>query len=190
MFSTLNKLSETSENVAFGLLLLQEMENKNLLFFFLLQCVINVAMFDKDATFSRSEYFKTLENKQLLGHVVKRFESPTLISCSHSCLRNTWCTSTNFKLFSEKNNKGTCELNKYSISPLDVQSTELNDQQGVIFSMFFKVMYHKLIKFHPSIFFLKFNRFPSLVTPSNNKYCLWPVQNHVKRHCSITNKGI
>ena len=112
------------------------------LFFLLLQCVINVAIFNiaKDATLSRSAYFKTLENKRLMGHVVKRFESPSLMSCSHSCLRNTWCTSTNFKLFSEDNIKGTCELNKHSISPLDEESTSLNDQLGVIFSMFFKVM--------------------------------------------------
>ena len=58
--------SETSENVAFGLLLLQEMENKNLLFFFLLQCATNVAIFDKYATYSRSEYLKTPQAAQAL----------------------------------------------------------------------------------------------------------------------------
>ena len=128
------------------------MEAKRFLLFFFLQCVINLAIFDtsKDATFSRSAYFKTLENKRLMGHVVKRFESPSLISCSHSCLRNAWCTSTNFKLFSENNNKGTCELNNQSISPLDADSTELNDQPGIVFSMFFKVMYFTE---HPSILF-------------------------------------
>jgi len=47
----------------------------------------------------------------------------------------------NFKLFSENKKKGTCELNKYGISPLDAESTALNDQQGVIFSIFFKVMF-------------------------------------------------
>ena len=149
MFSTLNKLSKTSGNVAFGLLLLQEMEDKNVLLFLLLQCVINVAIFDagKGATCSHSAYFKTLENKLLMDHVVKRFQSPSLMSCSHSCLRNTWCTSTNFKLFSKKNNRGTCELNKDTISPLDVESTELNDQQCATFSMFFKVTYYKGVSF-------------------------------------------
>ena len=106
MFSTLNKLSETSENAAFDL---QEIKDKKALFFFFFECVINVAIFDagKDATFSRSDYFKTLENKRLLGHVVKRLQSPSLMSCSHSCLRNTLCTSTDFNLFSENNNKRT-----------------------------------------------------------------------------------
>ena len=134
------------------------MEAKRFLLFFFLQCVINLAIFDtsKDATFSRSAYFKTLENKRLMGHVVKRFESPSLISCSHSCLRNAWCTSTNFELFSENNNKGTCELNKHSISPLDAESTELNDQPGITFSMFFKVMYFTE---HPSTLFFSHNRF-------------------------------
>ena len=126
------------------------MEAKNLLLFFLLICVMNVAIFDtaKDATFSRSTYFKTLENKRLLGHVVKRFESPSLMSCSHSCLRNTWCASTNFKLFSENNNKGICELNKYSSFPLDSESS-LNNQHGVVFSMIFQVIYCYLISNHP-----------------------------------------
>ena len=119
------------------------MEAKNLLPFFLLQCLTNVAIFDagKDATFSRSAYFKTLENKRLLGHVVKRFQSPSLMSCSHSCLRNTWCASTNFKLFSENNNKGICELNKYSRFPLDSESS-LNNQHGVVYSMIFQVIYY------------------------------------------------
>ena len=145
------------------------MEAKNLLLFFLLQCVINVAIFDvgKDATFSRSAYFKTLKNKRLMGHVVKRFQSPSLMSCSHSCLRNTWCTSTNFKLFSENNNNGTCELNKYTISPLDVESTSLKDQHGVIFSMIFKVMYFKLISNHPNLDLLDFRNLKM-----TNKCCL------------------
>ena len=127
------------------------MKAKNLLYFFLLQCVINVAIFDtgKDAAFSLSAYLKTLENKRLMGHVVKRFESPSLLSCSYSCLRNTWCTSTNFKLFSENSNKGTCELNKHTISPLDAESTDLNDQHGVVFSLLFEVMYYKLISIPP-----------------------------------------
>ena len=151
------------------------MDGRNLLLFFLLQCVMNVAIFDtgKDnATFSRSAYFKTLENKRLMGHVVKRFEAPGFMSCSHSCLRNTWCTSTNFKLFSENNSKGTCELNKHAISPLDTKSTNLNDQHGVTFSIFFKVMYYKMIILHPSIFFPRFHRFPSSAK-TTKKYCLW-----------------
>ena len=94
------------------------------------------------------------------------------MSCSHSCLRNTWCTSTNFKLFSENNNKRTCELNKDAIFPLDVESTDLNYQLGVAFSMFFKVLYYKLIKLHPSIFFLKVNRFSSFAK-TKKKCCLW-----------------
>ena len=124
---------------------------KNLLPLLLLQCVIKVAVFDaaKDASFARPAYFKTLKNKRLLGHVVKRLKAPSLISCSHSCLRKTWCTSTNFKLFTENNNKGICELNKFTRYPLYVDSTDLNDQHGVIFSMIFKVMYLELISNHP-----------------------------------------
>ena len=137
------------------------MKAKRLLLFFFLQCVINVAIFDasEEVSLSRSAYFKTLENKRLIGHVVKRFESSSLMSCSHSCLRNAWCTSTNFKLFSENNNRGTCELNKH-ISPLD-ESTDLNDQQGITFSMLFELWYFKLISIRPYHFLSYCDRFLS-----------------------------
>ena len=85
--------------------------------------------------FSRSSYFRTLENKQLKGYVVKRFDSPSLLSCGLQCMRNEWCTSTNYKM---KNGKGTCELNKHDISLID-ENINFRDQQGVTFSMPLKV---------------------------------------------------
>ena len=87
---------------------------------------------------SRSGYFVTRENKRLLGHVIKRFGSPSLLSCSQSCLRSSWCTSTNFKESSKLRDKGTCELNKHDSAPIN-EDTELVDQPGVSFSMFLKV---------------------------------------------------
>ena len=86
--------------------------------------------------YSRSLYFRTLENKQLKGYVVKRFDSPSLLSCGQQCMRNDWCTSTNYKMSSKKDGKGTCELNKHDIS-LNIinENTNFNYQQGVIFSM-------------------------------------------------------
>ena len=86
----------------------------------------------------RSAYLITRENRQLLGHAVKRFESRGLMPCSQSCLRNPWCTSTNFKESSEKNNKGICELNKHKIA-LIMEDNKLIDQRGVTFSAFLKV---------------------------------------------------
>ena len=90
------------------------------------------------ATFSRSSYFTKRENKQLKGYVVKRFDSPSLLSCNQQCMRNTWCTSTNYKMTSKEDGKGTCELNKHDISLID-EDAELIDQQGVTFSMLLKV---------------------------------------------------
>ena len=86
----------------------------------------------------RSSYFKTLTNKQLLGYVVKRFRSPSLLSCGQRCLMSSWCTSTNFKSFSEKDGKGTCELNAHNIS---VSNEHINaeDREQVTFSMRLKV---------------------------------------------------
>ena len=90
------------------------------------------------ATFSRASYFTTRENKQLKGYVVKRFDSPSLLSCDQQCVRNAWCTSTNYKMSSKKDGKGTCELNKHDISLDD--DTNFDDQQGVTFSMLLKVV--------------------------------------------------
>ena len=90
-------------------------------------------------SFSRSSYFTTRENKQLKGYVVKRFDSPSLLSCSQQCMRKVWCTSTNYKMSSKKDGKGTCELNKHDIYLID-ENTNFHNQQGVTFSTLVKVM--------------------------------------------------
>ena len=87
---------------------------------------------------SRSAKFATRVNKRLPGHVVSHFASPSLISCSQSCLKSSWCTSTNFKESLKQGGKGTCELNKREKAPIG-EDTELVDQPGVSFSMFLKV---------------------------------------------------
>ena len=105
----------------------------------LFQEMINVCYLTaaEDATTSsRSAYFTTHENQRLEGHVVEQFESPSSISCSYSCLKNPWCTSTNFNLLSEKNDQGTCELNKHVV--LD-ENAEFHEQDGVTFSLILKV---------------------------------------------------
>ena len=105
--------------------------------------ILHEILFNTTAVFaaeenSRSGYFVTRENKRLPGHVVKRFSSPSLMSCSQSCLRNSWCTSTNFKESFKQIDKGTCELNKHESAPNN-EDIELVDQPGVTFSMFLEV---------------------------------------------------
>ena len=105
--------------------------------------ILHETLFNTTAVFaaeenSRSGYFVTRENKRLPGHVVKRSESASLMSCSQSCLRSSWCTSTNFKESSMQSDKGTCELNKHENASVN-EDTELVDQPGVTFSMFLKV---------------------------------------------------
>ena len=115
------------------------MEAKSVLLFFLFQGIIYTVIFaaDEDST-SRSAYFTTWENNRLDGYVVKRFESPSFISCSQSCLRNAWCSSTNFKMSSEEDGKGTCELNKHDSSLIN-ENTDFYEEEGVTFSMLLKV---------------------------------------------------
>ena len=115
------------------------MEGESALKLFLLQTIaVFFAEVNADSTFSRSSYFKTRENKQLKGYVFKRFDSPSLLSCDQQCMRNAWCTSTNYKVSSKKDGKGTCKLNKHGISLID-ENSEFHDQQGVTFSVLLKV---------------------------------------------------
>ena len=106
---------------------------------FLFQAIaVFFAEANADSTFSRSSYFTTHEDKQLKGYVVKRFDSPSLLWCDQQCMRYAWCTSTNYKMSSKKDGKGTCELNKHDISLID-ENAEFVDQRGVTFSMLLKV---------------------------------------------------
>ena len=115
------------------------MEGESALKLFLLQTIaVFFAEVNADSTFSRSSYFTTRENKQLKGYVVKRFDSPSLLSCGQQCIRNAWCTSTNYKMSTKKDGKGTCELNKHDISLLD-ENAEFVDQPGGTFSILLKV---------------------------------------------------
>jgi len=109
---------------------------KDVFFVILIQRVVYFAAFASDEeSLYRSAYFTTHENKRLQGHVVKRFESPSLMSCSQLCLRNSWCTSTNFMMSSKKDDKGTCELNKHDIN----EDIKFHDQEDVTFSLLLKV---------------------------------------------------
>ena len=117
------------------------MESANVLFAILFQYALYIPVFavDERSTSSRSSYFTTRENKRLEGHVVKRFNSPSLLSCGHQCMRNAWCTSANFKMPSKENGQGTCELNQHNISVVEGGNTHFRDEQGIIFLMFLKV---------------------------------------------------
>ena len=106
-----------------------------------------VFSFEEISAFSRSLYFITRENKQLEGYVVKRFDSPSLLSCGQQCMRYAWSTSTNYKMLFEKDGKGTCELNKHDISLVD-ENANFHDQQGVTFSMLLVIS--KMLILEPS----------------------------------------
>ena len=90
---------------------------------------------------SLSAYFASREHKRLAGHEVKRFNSLSFTSCIHSCLRSSWCTSTNFMESFKQADKGTCELNRHDIGPFN-GDTNLIDQPGVIFSVIIKVIFN------------------------------------------------
>lgn len=118
------------------------MDPKLIFLFILFQGMVNVSVLAAEGNSSSSgfAYFTTRENKRLEGHVVKRFESASLMSCDHLCLRNAWCTSTNFEAPSGNNGKGTCELNKHGAIDED-KNNKFHEQQGVTFSLRQKVKY-------------------------------------------------
>ena len=115
------------------------MASVKIVMFFLLQAT-SVFSAGEVAMFSSSSYFITRENTRLKEYVVKRFDSPSLLSCSQQCMRNAWCTSSNYKMSSKKDGKGSCELNKHDISLIN-ENTNFYDQQGVTFSTLLKVIY-------------------------------------------------
>ena len=129
------RVDEHSQSV----LSLRVMKTKHFWLFFLRQVIVNALILAADDNCaSRSAFFATRENNRLDGYVVKWFESPSFISCSQSCLRNTWCSSTNFKMFPENDGKGTCELNKHDSSLIN-ENTNFYEEEDVTFSMLLKV---------------------------------------------------
>ena len=99
----------------------------------------NLLATNNNSEFSRFNHFKPWDNRQLLRYVVKQFNSPSLLSCAQQCPLTAWCTSTNFKLFSKKDSKRTCELNKHDISVVN-ENVNFAEQKGVIFSLLLKVI--------------------------------------------------
>ncbi|XP_022779754.1 uncharacterized protein LOC111321200 isoform X1 [Stylophora pistillata] len=94
-----------------------------------------LALADGGCSTNCSEYFLTQENRRLMGFVMQRFESQSLLSCSLSCLQQSWCTSINFKLIS-LDGKGICELNK---SDFDSDTgSKLYAVPGITFSKLLK----------------------------------------------------
>ena len=102
-------------------------------FVFLRLIQLSVFAAEENFILSLSELFAVHENKCLTGYAVKKLKSPSLMICNHSCLRNSRCTSTNFKESSLEIGKGTCELNEHG------EDTEFEDEQGVTFSIVQKV---------------------------------------------------
>ena len=108
-----------------------------ILTFFLFQT--SAVLCDEENFASRRSAFSVMqENKRLRGNVVKRFYSPSLLSCGKRRIGNAWCTSTDYKMSSKKDDKGTCELNKHHISLIN-ENTNFHDLQAVTFLMLMKV---------------------------------------------------
>ena len=112
------------------------MNGRKVSLFILLQILAYVPFLVAVSGLSRSAYFTTRENKRLTGQLIKRVDSPSMMSCSLLCLRDAWCTSTNF---SKKKGKETCELNKHGV--IDKNNYNFHDQEGVTFSLLLKVKY-------------------------------------------------
>ena len=111
------------------------MDAEKVFLIILFQGIVTVIIFADEKVFtnSHSAYFTKRR-----GHVLKRFEFPYLLSCGDSCLRNSWCTSTNFKTV-YKNCQGTRELNKHET--ID-GNANFHDEQGLTFSKLRKVMHY------------------------------------------------
>ncbi|XP_078380600.1 retinoschisin-like isoform X2 [Oculina patagonica] len=119
------------------------MQAEKILFFTLFQVMINStvlkALEEPSMTpNSRSAFFVSRKNTRLVGHVIKWLKASSLTSCSQLCVSKSWCTSTNFITYFNKDGKGTCELNKHDSKPLIDEFEKLQNQQGVTFSLLLK----------------------------------------------------
>ncbi|XP_020601598.1 EGF-like repeat and discoidin I-like domain-containing protein 3 isoform X1 [Orbicella faveolata] len=118
------------------------MQGKKVLLFILFQEIMNVADLNtvekpSVTSTSRSAFFVSRKNTRLVGHAIKWFYSPSLLSCGQLCLSKTWCTSINFKMSSKEDGKGTCELNKHNWPLIDEYGI-LQSQHGVTFALLIK----------------------------------------------------
>ena len=101
-------------------------------------CVLGTVAFAAEEGNNRSAYFISRSNKRLEGKTVRTIDSPSLLSCSQTCLKHLWCTSTNFQESFGKTSKGNCELNRHEFSPLN-DETQLTDKAGSTFALVLKV---------------------------------------------------
>ena len=118
-------------------------ECKDVLLLFLIQTIpIFLVEEDVDSMFSCSSYFTIRENKRFKGYVVKRFDSPSLLSCDQQCMSNAWYTSTNYEMSSNKDDKGTCEVNKkHNISLINEHNTFLHCEMGATLALLLSALF-------------------------------------------------
>lgn len=86
-------------------------------------------------------FFEIKDNKCFYGYVFKCLELFSLILCICLCIEIDWCFFINFKVFFKDEENGMCELNEYFIVD---ENIGFNDEEGVIFLMFIKVICYKL----------------------------------------------
>ena len=101
----------------------------------LIFCCISATVFADDEHF-RSSYFINAENRRLAAQMAKRVYSASVLSCSHACLKNPWCFSTNFK--HRTSGEGVCELIKHDSYSAD-NNNKIIHQPGNTFTMILKV---------------------------------------------------
>ena len=101
----------------------------------LIFCCISATVFADDDHF-RSSYFINAENRRLAAQMPKRVYFDSVLSCSHACLKNPWCFSSNFKFGA--GGEGVCELIKYHSNSAD-NNNKIIHQPGNTFTVIPKV---------------------------------------------------
>ena len=94
------------------------MECTKVLFFFLLQCTADFST-EENSIFSRSSYLKFEKISSLRYTLSNCLILPV---CLLLCMENAWCSSTNYKMSSKKDGKGTCELGTNTTSLSSVKT--------------------------------------------------------------------
>ena len=104
-----------------------------LLWCVLVKCIQGFAQGPGHAEGRRFESISTREDWKLAGHVFKVLRSPSLLSCSQTCLTSWQCRSTNFEVVSATG-EGICELNNECST--EEMAEDFTRQAGFVYTQY------------------------------------------------------
>ena len=132
---TLKAVLYVSSPTQFINMMLYSPEKYTLSLVFLCICFTSCDVVSSTNSFPGAIY--TRVNSRLKGHTFKSFVARSQISCSHGCLSNTRCYSTNFRVaFHPSHPTGLCEFNYDEMVDRLTLENELHHEEGFVYTRY------------------------------------------------------